>query len=75
MSLLSDVQGEAVKHKPCKVLGIALADSDRADLDLALADPSITHAAIVRALRARGCAISEQTIRRHRRRECSCGAG
>lgn len=49
-----------------------LADEERAQLVAALAEPAITHTAISKWLKAREQKSSEQTIRRHRNRECCC---
>ena len=50
-----------------------MAESDKADLEQALADPTITASAIDRALRKNGFVVSGNMVRRHRRKDCACG--
>ena len=52
----------------------ALDKKDRADLEAALADFGVTGSAIARALQARGHKVTQHTIQRHRRKDCTCGA-
>ena len=49
-----------------------MSNQDRADLEVAFADPNIQHSAIVRALRNRGIEVKPSAIPRHRKKECSC---
>lgn len=46
---------------------------DRSDLEQALANRSIASSAIDRALRKHGYSVSGNMVRRHRRKDCSCG--
>lgn len=50
-----------------------LGKDDRTALEAALNDRNITSAAISRALRREGHAITESTLRRHRKGECLRG--
>lgn len=77
MGLMDEIQAERQTGAPvcswAKLLD-QLDKADRADVDAAVADESITGAAIVRALRARGHKVTEKAVRRHRREECVyCG--
>lgn len=53
----------------------AMTAEDRATLAKALADPSMTLSTIVRALQASGHRVGRHTLERHKKGECSCGAG
>lgn len=72
MSGLADVirgehrQGGMTQLVP-KILA-GLDSADRADLEAALADPTVSGGAIGRALRARGIRVSDAAIYNHRRR-------
>lgn len=77
MSLMDEI---AVLNKP-RQQGCVVADTrsvldkqDAAELDAALADVSIQHRAIAKALAARGVKIGQdgKAIARHRKGECSC---
>jgi hypothetical protein len=46
--------------------------ADQADLHAALADPTIQHTAIVRALKNRNLPIKPTAVARHRKKECCC---
>ena len=48
----------------------ALDPSDRADLEKAVADPSVQQSAIIRVLTARGLSANKEMIRRHRDGTC-----
>ena len=47
--------------------------ADRATLEAALADESVTGASLHRALLRAGFTLGKDTVRRHRSGECSCG--
>ena len=51
----------------------SLSDKDRADVEAALADPTIAATAIAKVLQARGHNMSASTLQRHRRGACLCG--
>lgn len=76
MGLLEDIAEEQSKTVPnrCPVaaLGEQLSPADLADLDAAMANDSIRHVAISRALRARGLDVSEKATAAHRRGTCAC---
>jgi len=50
-----------------KVLLASMDDRDRADLIAAMNDPSVTHAAIVKALGLRGIFVGHSTVGKWRR--------
>lgn len=72
---LSDALIEATKARGprCSMCVIAegLTEADRASLDAALVDLSVTSAAITRALVSEGHKVSAESVRRHRSGECS----
>ncbi len=55
-----------------KVLRAELSDADRETLDEMLADPSVQHSHIARALKAIEHPLNVGTINRHRRGDCAC---
>lgn len=65
----------AVSRRPgpqCSFARLTLPAEDAADLDAVLADATIPASAIAKALQARGVPIKQQTVTRHRQRDCSC---
>lgn len=75
MSLMDEIQANRKRTgTECSVSVVAadLAPSDRADLHAALADPSVSVAAISRALKGRGVRLGVNSLGRHRRRDCHC---
>lgn len=76
-SLLTDISDINQNLKPggCGylIVLIKLSAGEQADLRTAIADPDIACSAIERALRQRGHTVSATTLRRHRRKDCSCG--
>jgi len=75
MGLLADIQAEAPSGPDkCSVsiLLDALDEADRKDLEAALADGSIPHTAISRALTKRGHDMHDKRVAAHRRGECAC---
>ena len=50
----------------------ALTKPDATDLDECLADPTVSAVQIQRGLAAEGHRTSVETVRRHRRGECTC---
>jgi len=64
----------ARKGTPCVFVTIraALTKPDATDLDECLADPTVSAVQIQRGLAAEGHRTSVETVRRHRRGECSC---
>lgn len=74
MSFLDEVRDAESRPGPrCSFSQpLALSDADRADLDKVLADVTVRPSAISKALQARGIPIKQQTVARHRRRDCSC---
>lgn len=75
MGLLDDIHAEAPSGPDrCSVAVLmdSLSDTDRKDLEKALADPGIPHTAITRALNKRGCNMHDKRLAAHRRGECAC---
>ena len=74
MGLLDEIKAED-RGVSCRFRAVRdlLGADDAADLNRAINSP-VSTAAIQRALKARGLAVSESGIRRHRRGECSCAA-
>lgn len=70
---LASERGRPKKGPKCTACTLleTLATEDSAALAAALADPSFSTAAIARALRVEGYAVSAQTLGRHRKKECS----
>jgi len=76
VGLLDEVAAERKsKGSACAVAQIraALTADDAADLDLVLDNPAVQGASIARALTNRGHRIGQQSIQRHRRKDCNCG--
>lgn len=72
-SFAEEVAANLARPGPrCTFTRIDLDREDRADLDRLLADATVPASAISRALIARGFGIKQQTVTRHRQRECSC---
>lgn len=76
MGLLDDISSEQrlIHPRRCSVVVIleSMDESDAADLTSAMADPGISHVAIVRALDKRGFHLDDQALSRHRRNVCAC---
>jgi hypothetical protein len=75
MGLLDDIQAESHSGpEQCSVAALieSLTGTDRTDLTAALADPSIPHTAITRALNKRGHNMHEKRVAAHRRGDCAC---
>lgn len=73
MSFIDDVNAASRPPGPrCSFARLDLPDADAADLEQVLADAAIPASAIAKALQARGHAIKQQTVTRHRQRDCSC---
>lgn len=75
MGLLDDFKNEGVRPRVrCQVTVIldTMSKGDAADLRAALADITVTGAAIERVLGRRGVKLSQNSITRHRRKECTC---
>ena len=51
----------------------AMSDGDRQQFDAALADRSVSHARLSRALASIGHKVNQGTIGRHRVGDCKCG--
>lgn len=77
MGLLTEIKATGRRGPACAMQGVesALSKADLADLRAAFADTSITGSAIWRALKARGHAVAEETVRRHRAGQCNCASG
>lgn len=79
MSLSAEIRQTRPRRKgePCGVMrvGEELTAVERAELDDALDDHSILGSQIGEALRKRGFRIQDQTITRHRRKDCACESG
>ena len=76
-SLLTDISviNQNLKPSACgyQIVFTKLTTEDQADLKTAITDIGIACSAIERALRQRGYTVSATTLRRHRRKDCSCG--
>jgi hypothetical protein len=75
MSLLDEIQAARLgRGTVCSVTSLreTLDPTDRAHFDEALADPTVSAAAIARAVNNRGHKIGQYAIGRHRRRDCTC---
>lgn len=78
MSLSDDIQAEqrvrSVKRCPVFRARAELSSADIADLEIALADETITSTAIARALNKRGIDVARNSkaIGLHRRGDCAC---
>lgn len=59
---------------PCTISSIieSMDEDDAVALTKAFADPSIKGTTIAKVLKARGFAIADHTVQRHRRGGCSC---
>lgn len=65
-----------VKGPPC-TMGVILSELDKDDrsaLVEALIDRTVEHTTIYRVLTGNGFKVSINTVQRHRRGECRCGA-
>lgn len=51
----------------------ALPADERADVEAALLDPGIPYTVLSRALGKAGHKVGAETLRRHRKGDCSCG--
>lgn len=72
-SFAEEVAANLARPGPrCAFALLTLDQEDRADLDRLVADATVPASAISRALIARGHGIKQQTVTRHRQRECSC---
>lgn len=69
------VEAQQRRGARCMVLVVRrrLDAEDAAALDEALVSPTTSGAAIVRALTQSGHTITENSVQRHRRGDCSCG--
>ena len=66
---------EQPQNRPCRVEVIrrGFDGADRVQFEKILADPSVPHSLIVRALAVEGIKVSASTVGLHRRGACSCG--
>lgn len=77
MSLADALRQETAPNKEkCQVALVRaqLNDTDLATLNMALANPKVSAAAIARALTDIGHPTKQHTMTRHRRGDCSCAA-
>lgn len=75
-NLLKDILNESTAPQTnCRVREIAdsLPEGDKDAFIDAINDENIAAPAIERALKKNGYPVASTTIRRHRRRDCSCG--
>jgi len=78
MSLSDDIQAEQRVYSPkrCPIYQAVaeLSPADIADLEVALADETITSTAIARALNKRGIQVARNSkaVGMHRRGDCAC---
>lgn len=78
MGLLEEIHqtNDATRPNLCVVHQILdeMSDTDRKDLEAALADVSITHVAIARVLHQRGYPVGThgKSVAAHRRDQCGC---
>lgn len=66
---------EQPQNRPCRVEVIrrGFDGADRVQFEKILADPTVPHSLIVRALAVEGIKVSASTVGLHRRGACSCG--
>lgn len=76
MGLLDEIQQLKAQSKYCIVghLINALEEDDRKELLIAIDDPTIQLSKIVVALNRRGYKMSDNSMWKHRKKECSCVA-
>lgn len=75
MGLLEEFKNEGQRPRmECRVKVVlqVMTDDDQQALREALADPTVTAAAIARVLARRDIICKEASITRHRRKECTC---
>ena len=75
MGLLDDFKNEGVRPRVrCQVAVVldTMSKADAADLRAAMGDITVTGAAIERVLARRNVKLSQGSITRHRRGQCSC---
>jgi len=77
MGLLDQIREESDRgptRSECTIARIyaEMQKPDADELHDAMADHGISSAVIARVLKARGVNVQSQTVRRHRRGECSC---
>ena len=72
--MLEDLGEPKKQYRPCSIreLLAKLDDKDRKILTDAIANPEWTAKGLARELSARGLAITDHPILRHRKKECSC---
>lgn len=78
LNLGTQLSGQAGRRKgpPCTI-SVILAELDKDDrtaLVDALTDPLVAHTTIFRVLTDNGFRVNLNTVQRHRRGECLCGA-
>ena len=72
--MLEDLGAPAKQSRPCAVRDL-IAKLDKKDQEIlvgAIANPEWTAKGLARELTARGLAISDHPLLRHRKKECSC---
>jgi len=76
MGLLDEIRNEAPKAKPCKVARhlTAMDKKDAADIETALADPTIPTTHIASVLTRHGWVVGQMAVKKHRDGECCCVA-
>lgn len=75
MSLQEHLAKPAPRYKPrCGVAAViaTLTGDDLSALHAALSDPGFTASEIARALRLEGHNVGDDSVRRHRRGDCTC---
>jgi len=74
LAAISEAQSSLRNGSRCgvEILFTQLSEADIADLRQAFDDVNITTTVIGRILRERGHRIGDDSIRRHRRKACSC---
>lgn len=75
MGMFDEIKAEAVMKGPSCSIGLIvqqMTPEERADFDLACADPLIVTTVITRVLARRGYKVKTESLRRHRKKECRC---
>ena len=74
MGLLDEAEAKSGRSYSCRYATVRseLSDADAAELDAAMARPTVSLRAIGDVLRARGARISTTSLHNHRQGRCAC---